>query len=108
MNIYNVLLQNLSGLRDKGIAYILYEHKKNMKNRVEYLYERGCFNKTDYTSLVKMATKLEQLSQILLLLCIKFRIKKNEELLVKIEKKIIELQQVDTLFVEAMIKSLER
>lgn len=108
MKIYDVLLRNLAKLCDKRIAYIIHEHKQIMVNRVEFFCERGLIDNTDYSKLIELAKKIEELSQTLLLLCIKMQKTERDGLLGKLERKVAELKECDYMFIETIIKALDK
>lgn len=55
IDIYMELVKDLKNIKllvvDKRITYVLYEHKRIMKDRVDYLYKNQVFGKEDYTYL---------------------------------------------------------
>ena len=78
-----------------------------MKERVRYLYNRQKLNKIDFEELFEMATNIEELSQVLLMLCIKFKIASNEKYEKKIVAHVLKLKEADVLFVKRLVKVLE-
>lgn len=107
IKIYDVMIDNVVKLKDKKISYLLSEHKMIMKERVRYLYNRQKLNKIDFEELFEMATNIEELSQVLLMLCIKFKIASNEKYEKKIVAHVLKLKEADVLFVKRLVKVLE-
>lgn len=108
IGIYDVMIDNVTKLKDKKIPYLLSEHKTVMKERVEYLYKLNLLNKIDFEELFEMATNIEELSQVLLMMCIKFSRVLNEKYEERIIAHILKMKEADKDFIESFIERLER
>ena len=106
IKVYDVMINEVKKLRDKKIPYLISEHKKIMKERVRYLYNRNMLSKVDFEELFAMATNVEELSQVLLMLCIKFKMTSKEKYEEKIATHILKLKEADRIFVERLIETL--
>ncbi len=106
IKVYDVMINNVKKLRDKKIPYLISEHKKIMKERVRYLYNCNILTKVDFEELFEMATNVEELSQVLLMLCIKFKMTSKEKYEEKIATHILKLKEADKIFVERLIETL--
>ena len=106
IKVYDVMINEVKKLRDKKIPYLISEHKKIMKERVRYLYNRNMLSKVDFEELFAMATNIEELSQVLLMLCIKFKMTSKEKYEEKIATHILKLKEADRIFVERLIETL--
>ena len=63
-------------------------------------------SKVDFEELFEMATNVEELSQVLLMLCIKFKMTSKEKYEEKIAAHILKLKEADRIFVERLIETL--
>jgi len=80
INIYDGLMTPIGLNRIKNdlrIAYTLYEHKKCMIERIQFLLTRGYLNNESYNSIIHYATMMCKQSHILLNIIMKSKIKEN-------------------------------
>lgn len=77
-----------------------------MKERVKYLYKLNLLNKIDFEELFEMATNIEELSQVLLMMCIKFKKSSKEKYKDKITAHILKMKEADRGFIERFIQKL--
>lgn len=108
ISIYDAILNNAERLSDKRIAYSIYEHKKIMTLRMDYFHLRGLFSDKDYEELHSMATALENESNKLLFMCIKYKISSSETVLEKIRQKVEQIKQNDIVFTKRVIELLKK
>ena len=106
IKVYDVMVDNVTKLKDKKISYLLSEHKSIMKERVRYLYSRNKLNRIDFEELFEMAANIEELSQILLMMCIKFKKSSKEKYGDKITAHILKMKEEDRCFIEKFIEKL--
>lgn len=106
IQIYDVLLQNVSLLGDKKIVYLLYEHKHLMKERVKYLSEKGLIDALEYDILYNEAENLEKTSTLLLMKCIKYKKRTSLNMEENICNTIMQLKERDIAFMTYLIQCL--
>ena len=107
INIYDVMIDNVKKLKDKKISYLVLEHKIIMKERIKYLYRRHKLNKKDFEELFDMISDIEVLSQVFLMLCIKFRVTSDDKYEKKIVAHVLKLKEADVTFIKKLIGALE-
>ena len=107
LKIYDIMINNATKLKDKKISYLISEHKMIMKERVRYLYKCHKLNKRDFEELFEMAVNIENLSQVLLMLCIKFKMTLDNKYEEKIIAHILQLKEADVIFIKKFIEKLE-
>lgn len=108
ISIYDTLFEYVERLKDKKITYLISEHKMLMKERVCYLYRRNLLKNSNYEELYKMALDIEEMSQALLLLCIKFKMTSKDKYIETIRKHLSEMKAADICFVEKFIEYLNQ
>lgn len=104
--IYDVLFDRVDKLKDKKIVYLICEHKSIMKERVVYLYMRNIISDIMYEKLYDMAVIVEDIAQVLLLLCIKYRMTSNTKYEEKLRLQILKLKNSDEKFIKNFIEAL--
>lgn len=108
-NIYDWLLQDLSGESDRGIVdfrvlHLLYEHKKCIKNRLEYLSQKGQLSDACQYICDNMQTVIDDFQEIRLLYLKQLR---KEGKLESMNKVIEDSEMKDTV-AELLRESMEK
>lgn len=67
-------------LKDKRMSYILHEHKKCMRDRVEYMICMGYLDKDDSIEIVDMINEIYVKSNLIMIMVMKYQGKKKEGL----------------------------
>ena len=109
VGIYSYILNYFAFLKSKGLNknidlrgfYILSEHKKILKNGLVYLLS-GKFP----TDLILALDWCIKQAEVIINICIKYNITHNIDLITNIERKVIELKDVDTDTVQKIIDIL--
>ncbi len=107
VNIYDTLADNAEKLRDKKITYLVSEHKKLMKERIRYLFDCNVLEKKEFDELDEMAVNIEEMSQLLLLLCIKFKMTSKEKYIEMIRNHLSEMKKADMDFITKFIEYMK-
>lgn len=71
------------------------------------MYKCHKLNKKDFEELFEMAVNIENLSQVLLMLCIKFKMTLDNKYEEKIIAHILQLKEADVIFIKKFIEKLE-
>ena len=100
MDIYAELIKNSTTInafmKDDRIAYLLFEHKKIMRDRINYLTARKIFNHNDISDINKSMLEIYYKSEIIKNLVIKFKIYKDQDIINRITVLMKELIKLET------------
>lgn len=82
-------------LQDRRVAYLLYEHKNCMCERLHFLKDRGFVCTKDYQLLVGEMTELKQKANLLLNLILKHMAKPSVQIEEKLKERLLELKLLE-------------
>ncbi len=110
IKIYDLFLENevMFGylLRDSRIPFIIYEHKKTMKDRVMFLQQRKHI-KAEYIDKVLMDTdKLLEKAVMFLNICLKYRMKQSDKDKILVKEILEGLKTLEENYYPELIESL--
>lgn len=95
-------------LSDIRIAHLLYEHKRCMKDRIEYMYNLNFLTEQEYLCLFKQAEDIEKTSFLNRNLILKNSIKSSEVCKTHIKENIVKIKEAEVNLYSNLIKSLEK
>ena len=105
IKIYNELISE-KGLyllvRDRRISHILYEHKKCMFDRIDFLAAKGYLSESSRKNLSDKMNELLVLTSNIRNFCIKYMVCSKEALIEKIRVKLIELRDKDITYTKEL------
>lgn len=111
LDVYDVLAEHVEivkrnqlGYIDIRLFYVLYDHKKIMKHRFEYLMEVDEKNIALYQEMVKQFEGLEQDLQIIVFLIIKFHIKNKDSVADNIIRCLKEIRDKEEQVIRSFLK----
>lgn len=108
IDVYDVLIESVWFDKiDPRAFYVLYDHKKLMTMRIEYLHITGLLNKNIFTEMIKESQKIEQETQILLNLVLKNRIKRRPDIALTIIESCKRIREKDYEFMVKLLSVLE-
>lgn len=108
LDIYDILFDNASSLRDSRITYILYEHKTLMMMRIEYFEKIGWLKNSEYQKIRQELKILKDTTYDLLLICMKYNLRRNEKILEGIKQKVKSIKDLDKRFTMKLVELLKQ
>ena len=113
LNIYDELatergLANL--LSDNRIAFLLTEHKKCMKDRIEYLCEVEVLSEEEAENVLMNMNEIVDIGELLLNMILKIKVKgvqNNPEISERIRKKLLDLKEKERECYTKLLEILE-
>lgn len=110
LHIYDLFIENDIMidymLKDKRISYILYEHKKIMKDRINFLHYKKHISNEYINDILYLTDTLLHEANILLNICLKYRIKQNNNDRNKVKERLIMLKELEENYYPKLLKSL--
>lgn len=101
IDIYDEFIRDESTLydfmKDKRISYILFEHKKIMRDRIRYLIKREVLIESEHST-IDIINKTDQIfliSSVIKNLVIKYHSKKNDDYMNRIKEYLIEMRNME-------------
>ncbi len=98
---YNIFLS------DRRISFIIYEHKAIMYERIKFLMKRGILNEYDGLNLLSFSKELVNISSNIMMYVIKYSIKVDENISLRIITLMNELQSKETVMMKLLLDLLE-
>ncbi|GGH72249.1 hypothetical protein GCM10008014_58430 [Paenibacillus silvae] len=99
------MMESLEGVIDIRIFHTLWEHKRMMVLRINYIQKRNILINSD--DILKQYTYIQDSSLILMRMVMKYNLINDKKTLEKIEKKILEIESLETQALDNLIKRLE-
>ena len=110
LECYRVLLEELDGINkflgDVRISYVLYEHKKCMRDRIEYMIRYGYLQLRDDEDIQRIAKENVDLALLLMKFVIKYQATSKEKLKNRIFELLTEIKENELLCYQKVIDLL--
>jgi len=107
LNYYNLLLKRIKNKSiDIRAFHVLYDHKRLMLVRLEYLNGMQCITGGDFASIYDGYRRIRQDTLIMRNMALKYNINKDEGYLQSIVKKCADIKEEDAALTERLIKAL--
>ena len=107
LNFYDYIIDNICNGResiDIRPFHILFDHKRLMKIRLEYLYSRNTYDNEEIQRLLLQNNDLINLSKLIRNLAIKYNVRNNTEILQSLKGKCKILKSLDYALVSQILK----
>lgn len=109
LDVYNTLFYIIkSNIGDLRMLHVLWQHKKCMTKRIEFLYNKGLLSYNEYIKYQPLAELIETTVLVIRNLQIKYTIKNDELLLDKIKKGMFKIKDVEKNLYSELITSLKQ
>jgi len=109
VNVYEYLISQIHNYKkDFRPYYILWEHKKMMVLRIEYLYKKGLIECTCYADLLDMFQKIEEQANLLLMIHRKYIATKKDVILDSIIERLNGIKKLECQAIEQLINQLNK
>ena len=111
IDIYDLLATEegiLKLLDDKRISFLIYEHKKIMCDRIQFLYERKEFGNDDYLKFYSVFQDNLNNSELLLMLVLKNSIKSINDINSKINNLIKKIKNNEIQYINELITLIDK
>lgn len=109
IEIYDILISDAGIsiiIKDKRISFILNEHKKIMRDRVQFLYDRKFISKNKYLKLYPKFQENYEISKLILMLVLKNQFKKINKIENKLLSLLKKLKKNELIYINKLIKSI--
>lgn len=107
LNFYDYVIENIC-IEKKSIDirpfHILYNHKRLMKIRLEYLFSRNIYDNDEISRLLLQNDELINKSKLIRNLAIKYSIRNNTETIESIKDKCKMLKNLDYVLISQILK----
>lgn len=94
-------------LSDLRVAYFLTEHKKIMKERIEFLIAKNIVSSYFAYALMEKSKKLYDITSTILLLVMKYKVTKDESIKDRLKKHFITVKALDTDLCVNLLRSID-
>lgn len=110
MKLYDLFLDNEAMfkyfIKDKGIPFFICEHKKIMKDRVQFLNYKNHIREKYIADVGSLANVLLEKGELLLTKCMKYQYFPKEKYKNDVVNALIELKNIENEFYPRLIESL--
>lgn len=110
LKIYDIFLENETMfqylLRDRRISFIIYEHKKIMKDRVFFLYQKKHIKEEFYDEIMKDTDFILNTANYLKLLLIKYQVNPKEKEPAILKGILMKLKEAEAVYYPKLIESI--